>query len=485
MNYISTRGLSAPVNAEEAIINGLASDGGLYVPERIPQFTAEELQMLKALSYTETALLVLKKYLDGFDEAELRSCIEEAYSAFDADDPAPLTALSNGLYVLELWHGPTCAFKDMALQLMPRLLSLCRQKVGMSDELHILVATSGDTGKAALEGFRDVPGTRITVFYPRDGVSMMQKAQMVTQRGENVCVCAVNGNFDDAQTAVKTVFADRSLVQKLQDAGTRLSSANSINWGRLLPQIVYYVRTAFRVYDGEPVSFAVPTGNFGNILAAYYAKRMGAPIGRLLCASNENNVLTDFITTGCYDRRRPLHKTISPSMDILVSSNLERLLYHLSGSESVCVWMESLKTYGCYTVPADVLDALHTDFDAIWCSDDEARAMIADTYKKYGYLIDTHTAVAMYAASHVRLTSQTVVVSTASPFKFARDILTALGEETDDDGFDALDKLSKVSGLAVPHTLAKLSHLMVRFTETVDPQNTGEFLISKFCAAHN
>lgn len=469
MKYISTRGLSAPVSAEEAILTGLAPDGGLFVPAYIPRFDDGEIEKLRSASYGETALTVLKKYLDGFDEKELAGIIEEAYASFDTADPAPVTALSDGLYVLELWHGPTCAFKDMALQLMPRLLSLCRRKTGIREEIHILVATSGDTGKAALEGFRDVPGTRITVFYPHDGVSTVQQAQMVTQRGENVRVYAVNGNFDDAQTAVKRLFADRELAARLKKENVLLSSANSINWGRLLPQIVYYVRTAFLLCAGEPVSFVVPTGNFGNILAAYYAKRMGAPIGRLVCASNANNVLTDFIRTGCYDRRRPFHKTISPSMDILVSSNLERLLYHLSDSEHVREWMERLNASGSYTVTDQVLTALQEHFDAAYCDDDEARRMIGRTYEEKAYLLDPHTAVAMAAAERLPLQAPTVVVSTASPFKFAKDVLQSLGDEGEADGFAALDRLSHISGLSVPRSLAELKELPRRFYETVDP----------------
>ncbi|MEA4912084.1 MAG: threonine synthase, partial [Oscillospiraceae bacterium] len=391
---------------------------------------------------------------------------------------APLRRLPDGCYVLELFHGPTCAFKDMALQLMPRLLVHSMERTQAKQKTMILVATSGDTGKAALEGFCDVPGTRIMVFYPANGVSEVQERQMTTQRGKNVAVVAINGNFDDAQTAVKALFADRALAQTAADRGWTLSSANSHNWGRLLPQIVYYVYTSAKLQadgvltGGKRVSFVVPTGNFGNILACWYAKHMGAPIGRIVCASNANDVLTEFIQTGVYDRSRPFHRTISPSMDILVSSNLERLLFELTGHDAARVrgYMQALTQSGRYEIEPALLDAIRADFSAARADDDATRQTLARIWREDHYLCDPHTAVAFDALRQTRgeLSNDVpVVVSTASPFKFASDVLSALSE-TAPNGFAALDRLSAVTGISVPAPLADLAALQVLHSATVD-----------------
>lgn len=507
LRYISTRADRSKdenyCSAAQAIIRGLADDGGLYLPESVPQFTREELKQLPFMTYNDTACLVLGKYLD-FSEEEIRRMVTEAYSSFDDKEAVKIEPLRGGdMAVLELWHGPSCAFKDMALQLLPRLLTASLKLEGVEDQIWILTATSGDTGKAALEGFKDVPGTRITVFYPDGGVSAIQKAQMVRQLGNNVDIIAVEGNFDDAQSGVKRIFSNKELAKKLAEKKIRLSSANSINWGRLLPQIVYYVYTATRLYDKVPVDFTVPTGNFGDILAGYYAKLMGAPVGHLICASNANNVLTDFMASGTYNRNRPFYKTASPSMDILVSSNLERLLYLKSGCDSslVASLMEDLKTKGSYTIPAELLSAIHEDFSACFCSDEDTTTMINASVQVYDYLMDPHTAVGCYAAqlylqekrsslqcaSGIDVTEVTetgdlpdmsaleaaeaaiapmVLLSTASPFKFADTVLEALGMPRE-EGFDAMYRLSKVSGMTVPLGLAALKDLPERFNKVL------------------
>lgn len=485
MKYISTRGKSAPCSAAAAIIRGLAPDGGLYVPESVPFFTEDEVRLLPIMDYRQTACLVLGKFLD-FSQEDICLAVEEAYASFDTPEPVVLHPLTQDLQVLELWHGPTSAFKDMALQLLPRLLTLSLKYEDQQQITHILTATSGDTGKAALEGFKNVPGTRITVFYPEDGVSQIQKAQMVTQQGDNVNVVAVKGNFDDAQTAVKKIFSDPALAAQLEKDHVRLSSANSINWGRLLPQIVYYVYSAFRANRlssietaaDEPVNFVVPTGNFGDILAGFYAKMMGAPVGLLVCASNANDVLTDFFRTGTYDRRREFHQTISPSMDILISSNLERLLYLAAGPDKTALWMETLSKEGYYTVDDDTLEKLTGAFSAYFCDDEETSAVIRFCFDQYRYLMDPHTAVGMSAFFQGKsdivpcLFGNTVLISTASPFKFAVNVLEALGEDNSQestDPFSKLDLLSSLSGLTVPSGLADLKDLSVRFTKVMDP----------------
>ena len=468
MKYISTRSL-LETTAAGAIARGLAPDGGLYVPASVPKLTEDDLRALCAMNYRERAVKIMGLFLEEFSAEELERFAAAAYGAqFDDARVAPVHALNENTSFLELWHGPTCAFKDMALQMLPHLLTASLKKTGEQREVCILVATSGDTGKAALEGFRDVPGIHVFVYYPKDGVSEVQRAQMVTQRGGNVRVAAVRGNFDDAQTAVKRALGDGALAARLEGRGVRLSSANSINFGRLLPQIVYYARTALRLSGGEPVRFVVPSGNFGNILAGYLAKRMGAPVGELVCASNENRVLADFLATGVYDVRRPFHKTISPSMDILVSSNLERLLFLATdgNAERVRAWMRDLRERGVYAVDSETLARIRADFGAGSCDGEGTRRAMAACWRENGYLLDPHTAVGFAVLRELAPKGPTVLVSTASPFKFAQDVLPAVGAPRA-DGFAALDALSRATGLPVPTPLAELPGLPVRFREEV------------------
>ena len=482
MRYQSTRNKSVKLSSAEAIVRGLSTDGGLFVPETFPAITEQAIQELATKSYAERAAYVMGLYLDDFTADELKEYTNAAYSAPGYDDPAiaPITRTDGGAYFLELWHGPTSAFKDMALQMLPRLLTASLKKTGEPREVCILVATSGDTGKAALEGFCDVPGTKIMVFYPQDGVSDIQKLQMTSQRGDNVNVTAVYGNFDDAQTGVKTIFSDEATRAALSKRGYFLSSANSINWGRLLPQIVYYISAycdmmkSGAIAYGDKLNFCVPTGNFGNILSAYYAKKMGLPIGRLICASNRNDVLTEFISTGVYNRQRPFYTTISPSMDILVSSNLERLLFDLSGGSDgqVAGYMSSLAVSGQYKASPGIMSAIKRDFAAGFCSDEETKITIADMFREHGYLIDTHTAVGYKVLCDYQAetgdTTPTVVVSTASPFKFCDSVLDALGHVSDAGGVQLLDKLEFVSGNAAPAPLSALCGKTARFSATVE-----------------
>ena len=476
MQYTSTRDNSVRVNAADAIARGISPDGGLYVPVEIPAVSENELTSAPA-DYRELASDIIGRFLTDYTAEELTECVNNAYTGkFRSEVPTPCVKIADNEYVLELWHGPTCAFKDMALQLLPHLLTRAVAKTGKEQETIILVATSGDTGKAALEGFADVPGTRIIVFYPSDGVSNIQKLQMTTQRGENVMVCAVRGNFDDAQTGVKKIFTDPALKAELDANGMAFSSANSINWGRLVPQIVYYFYAYLdvaRQSGGKldaPLNIVVPTGNFGNILAAYYAKQMGLPIGKLICASNANDVLTEFLRTGVYDRNRPFHTTISPSMDILISSNLERLLYHLSGcdSERVSGWMKQLSETGRYEVDDDIKAALRELFWAGCCDDEGTKAQIKKSFDTQNYLADTHTAVALSVwEQYVQETGDAapaVIASTASPFKFSGSVLGALHDDCADlEEFDMIDKLTEVSGQPVDAPLAGLKTREVRF----------------------
>jgi len=488
MKYFSTRDSGKKITASQAIAKGLADDGGLFVPESLPRVSMEQIGSLCALDYRARAVEIMGLYLDEFSRPELESFAAAAYADnFDSREIAPTRFVEPGIGVLELWHGPTCAFKDMALQMLPHLLTASLRKNDEKRQVCILVATSGDTGKAALEGFRDVDGTRILVFYPRDGVSDVQKLQMVTQAGENVSVCAVAGNFDDAQTGVKAIFNDQAFSARLNEKGFFLSSANSINWGRLLPQIVYYFSAYCDCVNhgsialGDKLNFAVPTGNFGNILAGWYAKQMGLPVGRFICASNENNVLTDFIRTGVYDRNRVFHTTISPSMDILVSSNLERLLYALSRDDrEVADYMGRLSREGVYAVSEPVKAAVAADFSAGWCGDAATKAQIAKTYGDLGYLMDTHTAVAYkvlgdYRAETGDLTPA-VVVSTASPFKFCDSVLDALGESTSAPGTELIDRLSQRCGVPAPAPLSGLTERAVRFADCVEKQDMLAFV---------
>lgn len=492
MNYASTRNSALKVTSAHAIVKGLSDEGGLYVPESIPRLTKEEILALCDKSYVDRAYDVFSKFLTDFTPDELRHCVESAYNDknFDTDNIAEITKLKGGRYILELWHGPTCAFKDMALQILPYLLTTSAKKTVDGKKIAILVATSGDTGKAALEGFKDVPGTSISVFYPEDGVSPMQKRQMTTQDGANVSVCAVKGNFDDCQNGVKAIFTDKDIEEKLAANNVLLSSANSINWGRLAPQIVYYVSTyAQLVKDkeieyGEKVNIVVPTGNFGNILAAYYAMLMGIPVNRLICASNSNNVLTDFINTGVYDRNRQFHTTISPSMDILISSNLERLLYHFTGEDDKLIneWFGALKTSGRYEVNAEVKSKLGELFWAGCCDDDETKAQISRTFKEEHYLLDTHSAVAVKVYDDYKTktgdTTKTIIASTANPYKFGRAVYEAVnGGVQPDDEFELIALLEKATDTKMPAPLAATKDKAVRFTGVVEKQDMGRSVL--------
>ncbi len=481
MKYVSTRDGNICVDSAQAILRGISKEGGLFVPDHFPKISLEFLEDLRGKSYLDRAVAVLSLYLTDFTQEELRRCVEGAYASgnFEGENPAPISVLSPDVYLLELWHGPTCAFKDMALQLLPYLMSQSNQKAGDGKTIVILVATSGDTGKAALEGFQDVAGTKILVFYPQKGVSAIQKLQMVTQRGENVGVAAVEGNFDDCQSQVKEIFTNPAILSRLEENGLTFSRANSINWGRLVPQIIYYISAyCDLVADeeiplGEPVNICVPTGNFGNILAAYYAKQMGLPVSKLICASNENNVLTDFIRTGVYDRNRPFYLTTSPSMDILISSNLERLIFELTGRDHqlTAKRMDELKGAGRYSLTPEELKKMQEDFYGGFCTDAQVSQRIAHTFQQYSYVCDPHTAVALEVCDQYRQQTgdetRTIVASTASPFKFTSTVLGALGEPVPDNDFAQLNELSHVSGMPVPPSLAGLEHQPVRFDRTV------------------
>lgn len=493
MRYCSTRGKTELCSAAETIIQGPAPDGGLFVPAQA--VTLPDLEKLAGASYRERASAVLESFLGGFSAPEIGRFTRSAYgegARFSHPAVAPLHKAGDDLYFLELWHGPTGAFKDMALQLLPHLLRGAAAKTGEKAVLAVLTATSGDTGKAALEGFRDVPGTRVLVFYPERGVSEVQRRQMVTQEGENVSVAAVRGNFDEAQSGVKEIFADRAARRRLAARGYRLTSANSINWGRLAPQVAYYVsayldlRRGGVIGPGEEINFVVPTGNFGNILACFYARRAGLPVHRLICASNTNNVLTGFIRTGVYDRNRPLTPTSSPSMDILLSSNLERLLFELSGHDSFRVrrWMEELGTSGRYRVDTDTARAVGELFWADYAGEEETAAAIRGTYREAGYLIDPHTAVARAVYDKYRAATRdpakAVIVATASPFKFNRSVARALWGEEQVLGrseFDLLELLSSTTGLEVPPALAGLEHKPVRHESVIDRAEMKEFVL--------
>jgi len=465
----------------DVIKQGIASDGGLFVPDEIPGLSMDDFRMLAQEGYRERAVKVLSLFLTDYSQEDLTRCVYSAYNLekFDVPDIAPVLKLDDQLYILELWHGPTCAFKDMALQLLPHLMVTAAKRTGEKDDIVILVATSGDTGKAALEGFKDVSGTHVVVFYPKEGVSSMQQLQMITQEGANVHVVAVEGNFDSAQSGVKAIFADKQLEQKMEQKGYRFSSANSINWGRLVPQIVYYISAwlnmlkAGEISEDQLVDVVVPTGNFGNILAAYYAKRMGVPIHRLICASNRNKVLADFINTGIYDRRREFYKTISPSMDILISSNLERLLFELSGGdhERVKTWMASLQSEGQYRIDDDSLHRLQEVFWGGYADDAQTLQAIRSTYQEYNYVLDPHTAVGKWVYDEYRRQTgddhKAILASTASPFKFAGDVLRAILGQDAVEGrgeFELLDVLSRVSGLNIPLSLAGLKEKNIRHT---------------------
>lgn len=490
MYYVSTRDTQRRVSASQAILRGMSEEGGLRTPETLPSPSEEWFRSLVELDYVERCVQVMGLFLEEFSEEELRSFARNAYGPAKFDHPAvaPVVKLDGNTGLLELWHGPTCAFKDLALQMLPQLLSSSLKKQGEERIACILVATSGDTGKGALEGFKDVEQTKIQVFYPKNGVSEVQQLQMTTQEGANVSVCAVEGNFDDAQSGVKRLFNSAEMVETLNKHGCFFSSANSINWGRVLPQIVYYVSAYCDLVGrgeltwGRTVNVCVPTGNFGNILAAYYAKQMGLPLGRLICASNENNVLTDFLSTGVYDKNRPFHTTISPSMDILISSNLERLLFELTGRDTCRVrgYMEALQNEGRYAVEEDVCQGIRAHFDAGYCTDEEAKQTISDVFAKHSYLMDTHTAVAVKVLwdYRVRTGDETpcIIASTASPFKFASSVLEALGEEPC-PGLEGLERLSRKTGCPVPRPLERLAGKPIRFTQTAAKENMDQAVL--------
>ena len=491
VKYRSTRNKDLRLDCAETVIRGLSEDGGLFVPVEVPELKKGELTELSKLGYCERAKNIFAKYMTDFSEEELFECAEKAYiGRFEDETPTPIVKLGDGTYMLELWHGPTCAFKDMALQILPHFLVKSAEKAGDGKKTVILTATSGDTGKAALEGFCDVEGTEIIVFYPQNGVSKIQQLQMQTQSGKNVAVSGVVGNFDDAQTAVKTIFTDEKIREKLAEKGKRFSSANSINVGRLIPQIVYYVSayadliSDAEIAEGEVVNVCVPTGNFGNILAAYYAKRMGVPFGKLICASNANNVLTEFLSTGVYNADRKFYMTESPSMDILVSSNLERLLFELCDHDDgyITALMNSLREHGNYCVPDEILAKIKELFAAGYTDDEGAEKRIKTLFEEYSYLCDTHTAVAVEVYEKYKTETgdetKTIVVSTASPYKFPRAVLKSVSGKIVEDDFEAAKEIECISKLEMPAQLKGLSEKEPRFTGVCKREEMAEFVLS-------
>ncbi len=483
MNYQSTRGKSGEsLSSAQIIKQGLALDGGLFIPDEIPELSFDEIKSLCPLSYPERAASILSKYLTDYTYDELLADCKAAYceGSFPGG-AAPVVKAKDGIYSLELWHGPTAAFKDMALQIMPRLLSRALTKTGEERTALILVATSGDTGKAALEGYKDIDKIKIMVFYPVDGVSRVQKMQMATQTGDNVNVTAIYGNFDDAQTGVKKIFSDKDAVEYLNSKGYFFSSANSINWGRLAPQIVYYVSAYCDMLNsgaiamGDKINVCVPTGNFGNIFAAYLSKLMGLPLGKLICASNQNNILTDFLNTGRYDRNRDFHCTMSPSMDILISSNLERLLALTAGKHATSEYMSLLSAEGAYEVSSEVKAKIDENFCGYYADENETADIIKKYFTEYNYLADTHTSVALCAAEkYIADTGDNtpmVVASTASPYKFAADVCSSLGLEKPQDDLDALDMLVDATNTEIPYPLRGIADRAVRFTQTVKSED--------------
>jgi threonine synthase len=479
MLYVSTRNDQEKVTASQAILKGLAEDGGLFVPEEIPSLDVP-VEKLADMTYQETAYEVMKLFFSDFTEEELKQCIARAYDGkFDTEEIAPLKKAGDA-YFLELFHGATIAFKDMALSILPHLMIAAARKNQVKNDIVILTATSGDTGKAALAGFADVKGTKIIVFYPKDGVSPIQQKQMVTQQGENTFVVGIHGNFDQAQTGVKQMFSDKELEKAMEETGYQFSSANSINIGRLVPQIVYYVYAYAKmvqsgaIQTGELINVTVPTGNFGNILAAFYAKNMGLPIGKLICASNENKVLYDFFATGAYDRNREFVLTSSPSMDILISSNLERLIYWIAGNdaEKNRSLMKSLQEEGRYEISAEMRSQL-SEFYGNYAGENETSSMIRETYQEFGYIMDTHTAVAAAVYKKYREetkdAAKTVIVSTASPYKFTRSVMTAIDEKYDSKAdFELVDELAALSGVNVPKAIEDIRTAPVRHTRVCE-----------------
>ena len=488
--YKSTRGTGETLKASEAILKGLADDGGLFVPTEIPKLEAT-IDELSKMTYQQVAYEVMKLFFTDFTEEELKNCITKAYDPkFDTEEIAPLAEV-DGAYYLELFHGKTIAFKDMALSILPHLLTTSAKKNNVKNEIVILTATSGDTGKAAMAGFADVEGTRIIVFYPHGGVSKVQEKQMVTQKGNNTYVVAIEGNFDQAQSGVKAIFGNKELAKEMDEKGFQFSSANSINIGRLVPQVAYYVYAYAKLYaegklaKDQKMNVVVPTGNFGNILAAYYAKNMGLPIAKLICASNENKVLFDFFKTGEYDKNRDFILTSSPSMDILISSNLERLIYKIAGnsSEKNSELMNDLATKGKYTI-TDEMKAELDDFYGNYATEEETAKVIKDTYEKTGYVMDTHTAVA--ASTYKKYVAETnddavtVIASTASPFKFARSVMDAINPEYDKlDDFELIDELSKIANVKIPNAIEEIRNAEVRHNNLVEVDGM-EAIVKKF-----
>lgn len=497
MKYNSTTNTDVSVSASQAISQGISDDGGLFVPCEIPRYSMDDIEALAKTDYCGRAKKILSDYLDDFTLEEIDECVTKAYTTekFGASNPAPVVYKTNNgveMNILELWHGPTCAFKDMALQILPHLLTKSLKKTANGKEAVILVATSGDTGKAALEGFKDVDGTKIIVFYPKNGVSPMQERQMNTQLGDNVNVCSIKGNFDDAQTGVKKIFTTDDIKAALSENNMLFSSANSINWGRLLPQIVYYFSAYCDMLNdgkiklGEKINVCVPTGNFGNILASYYAMRMGLPVKKFICASNSNNVLTDFIRSGEYNKNRDFYTTISPSMDILVSSNLERLLYHLTDCDDKKVkeWMNELKSKGSYIVGEGLRSKITELFYGGFCDDEETKNTIKSMFDEASYLCDTHTAVAINVyENYVKSTGDntpTVVVSTASPYKFSKAVLEAVStsETLPENEFDMVDALHALTSQPVPAPLAALKDRKIRFNNIISLDEMPQYVLS-------
>lgn len=488
MSYISTRGNIDKVNAAEAIRLGMVPKGGLFVPDEFPNVTIQELENLKGKSYQILSKKILSLFLNDFTEKEIEQCIALAYNSFnfENDETTPLVKLNERTYVMELWHGPTAAFKDMALQIMPHLLVKSKEITKVDKETVILVATSGDTGKAALEGFKDVEGIKIIVFYPEDGVSEVQKLQMNTTDGKNTYVIAVKGNFDDCQTGVKDIFSDFEYRKGIEQNNIEFSSANSINWGRLLPQIIYYFKAYISLLEknaiklGEEINFCVPTGNFGNILAGYYAKKMGLPIGKLICASNENKVLTDFFVTGKYDRNREFHKTMSPSMDILISSNLERFLFDITGKDAdkINSWYKDLNEKGLFEVDTDTFNKMKEIIVVGYTNEIETKKTIKNIKDTYNYVADTHTAVALKVDNDMKNTIQgiTVVDSTASPYKFSTSVINALEENNIDDEFYAVEKVAEISKTKVHRAVKGLKEKKVLHKKVISKEDMKDII---------
>lgn len=499
MFYISTRNNNLKISSARAIVNGISEDGGLFVPEKLPNVSSTDLTILADMNYIERASFILSKFLTDFTDEEILKCVNRAYSKekFSSNDVAKVVKLDRNKFVLELWHGPTCAFKDMALQLLPHLLTTSMKKEVGGKNVKILVATSGDTGKAALEGFKDVDGTSILVFYPEDGVSAMQRLQMVTQDGKNVDVCSIKGNFDDAQSGVKKIFTDKELGQTLNKNNILLSSANSINWGRLVPQIVYYFSAYCdmlknkHIHNGELVNVTVPTGNFGNILAAYYAKKMGLPIKKFVCASNSNNVLTDFINTGIYNKNRTFYSTISPSMDILISSNLERLLFYLysDNDEQICDLYNKLADEGVFEISDEIKTKLKNEFFGEFCDDISTKETIKNVFDEYKYLIDPHTAVAFNVydkyISRTKDETKTIIASTASPYKFTKDVLSSIGGSIDENIFEQVIQLSKITKTDIPKPILDLSSKNIRFNKVITKSDMRSYVLNNTICEKN